>query len=263
VGDLLEEGSPSDPINVGMGVNFLTDELWSVFGAQSSGDKSDVVRVSKDGTVETIGDGVLTDGRLVGAAFGPCANVLYVVRNGSELYGYDVSDNAEEVYGTMYYEAEGERYEVGVDNLAVPYGYTCYECEPCDEDGLLAKYEFVEGEDGEPGDFYLEKGSSDNVSYTPGDYANKEGETDEPTSATFGTEYCTVYAVVKTGQILDVQELNVEEGEVTAEAPDKYAISFVAFFCTEEAADEFAADFPSNNNGNDGNNGHHGRPDDE
>lgn len=248
VGALLEDEQAVNPINIGMGVNFLTDELWSVFGAKDSG-KSDVVRVGKDGTVETIGADVLTDGRLVGAAFGPCANVLYVVRNGSELYGYDVSDNSEEVYGTLYYDDGEGPVEVGVDNLAVPYGYTCYECEPCDVDGLLAKYEFVEGEDGEDGDFELEKGRGDYVSYTEGDYVNKgdeDGEEEnEPISATFGTEFCNVYAVVKAGKDLTVQGLAVEEGEVTVTAPGKYAISFVAFFCAEQAANEFAQKFPS------------------
>ncbi|MFB6205946.1 MAG: hypothetical protein ABEJ05_05400 [Haloglomus sp.] len=121
-------------------------------------------------------------------------------------------------------------------------------CEECTSDELLAKYEFActEEVDGEcvDYDFVLEEGDSRLVSYEPGSFESKEDEAFEPVSATFGTDYCTVYAVVKAGQELAVQELVADDGEVVAENIGKYAISFVAFYCTEAAAQDAANAFP-------------------
>ncbi|WP_256295698.1 vWA domain-containing protein [Haloarchaeobius salinus] len=114
----------------------------------------------------------------------------------------------------------------------------CDECTDCEDDGLLAKYEFEDGE------FVLETGDASLVSFV--DDTDKDGEENEPMTATFGTEYCTVYAVVKAGRGLEVQELVAEDGQVTAEYIAPHAISFVAFFCTEDAAEAFAESFPSN-----------------
>jgi len=133
----------------------------------------------------------------------------------------------------------------------------CDECVPCESDELLAKYEFACVErDPETGDclaydFVLEKGDDSLVSYEEGRFESKEGEAFEPISATFGTkyEYCTLYAVVKAGRGLDVQALDAEGGEVTATYIDPYAISFVEFYCTEEAAQAAADSFPSNGGG--------------
>lgn len=124
-------------------------------------------------------------------------------------------------------------------------------CEECTSTELLAKYEFAcVDEDPDTGeclayDFMFEKGDENLVSYV--DFgADEDGE---PISATFSTEYCEVWAVVKAGQELDVQQLTPVSGEITANYVDPYAISFVAFFCTEAAAEAFAGGFPSNGKG--------------
>ncbi|WP_440990342.1 vWA domain-containing protein [Haloarchaeobius baliensis] len=126
----------------------------------------------------------------------------------------------------------------------------CDECTDCEAEGLLAKYEFECVETVEDDcvdyDFVLETGDGSLVSYTAGNYVNKEGEMFEPMTATFDTDYCTVWAVVKAGRGLEVQELVAEDGQVTAEYLAPHAISFVAFFCTEDAAEAFAESFPSN-----------------
>ena len=119
---------------------------------------------------------------------------------------------------------------------------TCVDC-ALDE---AVKYEF------EDGDFVLDGEGDDGISYTPGSYVTKEDEENEPISVTFETDYCTLWAVVKAGRELDVQELDGTNGEVTATAPDKYAISFVEFYCTEQAAQDAADDFPSNSRGSQG-----------
>lgn len=131
-------------------------------------------------------------------------------------------------------------------------------CEECDTDGRLAKYEFPCVErDGEGDcvayDFVLEAGDSSLVSFES--FESKDGEMYEPISATFGTEYCTLYAVVKAGQEIEVQELTPEGGSATAEYVAPYAISFVEFYCTEEAANEAAEAFPSNGRGGNGKSG--------
>jgi len=126
-------------------------------------------------------------------------------------------------------------------------------CDECTSDELLAKYEFACTEEVDDEcvdyDFVFEDGDGSLVTYEPGSFESKEDEAFEPVSATFGTDYCTVYAVVKAGRELAVQELVAEDGEVTAQNIGKYAISFVAFYCTEEAAQDAADAFPSNGNG--------------
>jgi hypothetical protein len=120
--------------------------------------------------------------------------------------------------------------------------------------GLLAKYEF------EDGDFVLEEGDDSLVSYQS--YESKDEEENEPVSATFSTDYCRVYGFVKSGQSLSVQELLADEnGLVTAVYSDPYAISFVAFYCTEEAANAALEAFPSGGRGggNGGNDDERGR----
>jgi hypothetical protein len=122
-------------------------------------------------------------------------------------------------------------------------------CDECTSEELLAKYEFacVEEVDGEcvDYDFVFEKGDDTLVTYEPGSFMSKDDEAFEPVSATFGTDYCTVYAVVKAGQEIEVQELVADDGEVTAEYVAPYAISFVAFYCTEAAAQDAADAFPA------------------
>jgi sugar lactone lactonase YvrE len=119
------------------------------------------------------------------------------------------------------------------------------DCDPCELDGPV-KYEF------EGGDFELDGSGDAGIRYGPGSYTSKDDEENEPISVTFETDYCVLWAVVKAGRGLDVQELVTEDGVVTAVAPDKYAISFVEFHCTEADAEDAAASFPSNGgNGSD------------
>lgn len=134
----------------------------------------------------------------------------------------------------------------------------CEECVDCTSEELLAKYEFdcVETEvtDEEAVcvdyDFVFEKGDASLVSYDGQNYVSKEDEMFEPVSATFGTEYCSVWGVVKAGQEFIIQELEAENGTVTVTNGDSgRAISFVAFFCTEAAAAEFVENFPSRGRG--------------
>jgi len=129
------------------------------------------------------------------------------------------------------------------------------ECLPCESNDLLAKYEFACVEtDPETGDclaydFVVETGDDSLVSYEPGSFESKDGEAFEPVSATFDTEYCSLWAVVKAGRGLEIQELVAEGGEVTATYLDPHAISFVAFYCNEGAAQAAADAFPSNGGG--------------
>jgi hypothetical protein len=111
-------------------------------------------------------------------------------------------------------------------------------CEECTTDELLAKYEFacVEEVEGDcvAYDFVFEKGDEELVTYEAGSYESKPGEDFEPTSATFGTEFCGVYAVVKAGPNTEEQDLITRDGEVTVEYIEPHAISFVEFYCAEE-----------------------------
>ena len=124
-------------------------------------------------------------------------------------------------------------------------------CEACESSELLAKYEFTcvetDPDTGEciASDFVLKKGDGSLITYTSGNYESKVGESGEPMVATFGTDYCSVWAVVKAGRELDVQEAVQTDNEVCVKAPGKHAISFVAFYCSEEAAQAAADAFPS------------------
>jgi hypothetical protein len=124
------------------------------------------------------------------------------------------------------------------------------DCEECADDGLLAKYEHVYDDSGEPAvdGFVLDGEGHDGIAYES--YVSKEGEDGEPTAATFSTEYCEVYALVKAGQEFSVQELTADgDGSVTADYVAPHAISFVAFYCTEAAAEAAREAFPSNGRG--------------
>lgn len=132
----------------------------------------------------------------------------------------------------------------------------CPECIDCDEAGLLAKYEFecTETEDQEcvAYDFVLEEGDGSLVDYEAGSYTSKDDEAFEPVTATFETDFCTVWAVVKAGPEIEAQGLDAAGGSVTATNIGRYAISFVAFYCTEEAAAAAAESFPANGAGDRG-----------
>jgi hypothetical protein len=239
--------------HLGMGVNFLTNELWGVIGDPNDDTSSSVFKVvdAETGEVELTDQDALTGGRSVGAALGPCASVMYVVRKGNEFFGYDVDSNQEYSYGSLAYP-EGN---LDFDSLAVPYGFECEECVVCESGDLLAKYEFecveTDEELGEcvDWDFLPEGETVSNISFAS--YESKDGEAYEPMSATFETEYCELYAVVKSGQEFEVQTLDGSDGSVTVETAndEKYAISFVQFFCTEQAAIDAGNAFPSNGKG--------------
>lgn len=111
-------------------------------------------------------------------------------------------------------------------------------CVECTTDELLAKYEFacVEEVEGDcvAYDFVFEKGDESLVTYEAGSFESKPGEEFEPISATFGTEFCGVYAVVKAGPNTEEQDLITRDGEVTVEYIEPHAISFVEFYCAEE-----------------------------
>ncbi|MEF8808563.1 hypothetical protein, partial [Natronomonas sp.] len=163
-----------------------------------------------------------------------------------------VVDKANGAQGTAYeMYLDGSRYAYGFGDMTVG---ALDVCDECTSEDLLAKYEFACIEENDNGecvdyDFVFEKGDDTLVTYEPGSFMSKDDEAFEPVSATFGTDYCTVYAVVKAGQELEVQELVADDGEVTAEYVDPHAISFVAFYCTEEAAQDAADAFPSNGKG--------------
>ena len=129
----------------------------------------------------------------------------------------------------------------------------CEECVDCAVDGQLAKYEFACVEtDPDTGDclaydFVPAGDTDDNVAYAPGSFTSKEGEAFEPMSVSFDTEYCSLYALVKSGRELEVQSFNGNDGTISVGTANdgKFAISFVAFYCTEEAAVEALEAFPS------------------
>jgi sugar lactone lactonase YvrE len=153
--------------------------------------------------------------------------------------------------------AAGAAYEMYLDGSRYAYGYgdmtvgqLADPCMECDIEGLVAKFEFEEDEETESYTFLLEEGSDEYVSFES--FTSKEGEVNEPMTATFGTEYCELYAVVKSGQEIEVQSFEDIDGGVTVETAndEKYAISFVSFYCTEQAAQDAADAFPSKGKGN-------------
>lgn len=246
----VDDNGTTTPVvatHLGMGVNFLTDELWGVLGDPSDDTNSRVFRVIdvETGEIEIVDPTAMTGGRSVGAALGPCANVMYAVRQGNQLFGYDVSTQDEYAYGSLAYETGS----LDFDGLAVPYGFACEDCVECDADGLVAKFEFEWDEDSETYTFLLEEGSDEFVSFD--EFTSKLGEENEPMTATFGTEYCDLYALVKSGQEFEVQSFEDVDGSVVVETAndERFAISFVAFYCTEEAAEAAEESFPSRGRG--------------
>lgn len=258
-----------DATHLGMGVNFLTNELWGVFGDPDDLTYSRVFRVVdiETGEVEIVNDEAITGGRSVGAALGPCANVMYVVRQGNKFYGYDVETDDEYEYGTLQYS--GGSPGLNFDSLTVPYGIECETCSSCDLEEPL-KYEYMFAEDGELEDEL--DGEPDLDGFVPEDapdafgydsYDSKDGEDYEPITVYFENpgDYCadTLVATVKAGRV--VEEVDVTENEdgylvvdidyadspfVNEKNGKLYAISYVEFSCVEddtvEPTDETAAD---------------------
>jgi hypothetical protein len=123
----------------------------------------------------------------------------------------------------------------------------CDECPPCESNDLLAKYEYEYEVDEETGEVLVDtfEPEFETESFS---FLSYEGEEGEPMSATFTTDYCSVWAVVKSGQEFEVQGFVDNDGTFTVGTAndEKYAISFVAFYCSEEAAQAAADAFPSN-----------------
>lgn len=217
------------------------DTLYTLDYENPSGGQVQATPVGTDAGASLTGLAVRDAGTgdLVGSSRTDNAVVVLDKSTGSRTGSYTMTLN-----GATY------SYQNGDMATGVIIDETCLECT---EEDLLAKYEFncVETADGEcvSWDFTFDGGDDSLVSYTAGSFENKPGETFEPMNATFETEFCTVYALVKAGQGFDVQELNATDGQVTASYVDPYAISFVAFYCTEEAAEAAAEAFPSNGRG--------------
>lgn len=154
--------------------------------------------------------------------------------------------------------AQGAAFEMYLDEARYAYGFgdmsvgalDVETCTVCDSDELLAKYEYEYEVDEVTGEVLVDtftlKESTDDFSFV-----RYLGDAGEPMEATFDTEFCSVCAVVKSGQEFEVQCFDDLDGSVTVEAAndEKYAISFVAFFCDEEAANTFVASFPSKGRG--------------
>lgn len=124
-------------------------------------------------------------------------------------------------------------------------------CDPCELDGMV-KYEYeVEYEDDEVvfDGFVLDGEYDGGITYVSDE--DKDGSMYDPMSATFNLGgLCDVWAVVKAGQEFAVTQVAANnDGNVTVDYVAPYAISFVAFFCTQEAADEYAENFPSRGRG--------------
>jgi len=136
--------------------------------------------------------------------------------------------------------------------LEVLISDVCEECDECTLDESV-KYEYVVEYD-DAGDvtfdgFVLDGDYDGGISYVSD--VDKDGSMYDPMSATFdlGT-LCSAWAVVKAGQEFAVTEVTADaDGDVTVDYVEPYAISFVAFFCTEEAARAFAESFPSGGRG--------------
>lgn len=237
------ERAPVTATHLGLGINFLTNELWGVIGDPDDPAASQVFRVADvdTGQLEIVDSDAMTGGRSVGAALGPCANVMYAVRNGNRLYGYDVAAQTEYAFGTLAYP-EGT---LDFDSLAVPYGSTCDECDACAFDGTR-KFEFVSTR--ERDGFYLEHdGEFTAITYdAETGYVSKAGETHEPITVYFDTEICadTLAATVKAGrQIHEVPLTTTDDGIavsidgledfVNPKNGKQYAISYVEFTCVE------------------------------
>jgi hypothetical protein len=133
------------------------------------------------------------------------------------------------------------------------------ECVECTLDESV-KYEYVVEYDDEGtvtfDGFVLDGDYDGGISYVSD--VDKDGSMYDPMSATFDLGgLCDAWAVVKAGQEFAVTQVTADDdGSVTVGYVDPYAISFVAFFCTEADAQAFAESFPSRGRGG-------GRPSDD
>jgi hypothetical protein len=162
-------------------------------------------------------------------------NVLTVLGGNTARPNGSVTSNPGGIIYEMDVEyVEGNCLECELDS-SVKYEFACVETDSATGDCLA--YDFV-----------LEGEGDDDITYLG--FTSKPDEAFEPMTATFDTAYVKLYAVVKTGSEIGVQELVADaNGTVTVAAPGKHAISFVQFFCDETDADEAAASHGSNNGG--------------
>lgn len=127
--------------------------------------------------------------------------------------------------------------------------------ETCDECVLdeSVKYEYVVEYDDEGNvtfdGFVLDGEYDGGITYVSDE--DKAGSMYDPMSATFNLGgLCDVWAVVKAGQEFAVTQVTADDdGNVTVDYVAPYAISFVAFFCTEADAQAYVDGFASGGRG--------------
>lgn len=196
--------------------------------------------------------GELSETTAVATAIKGAGRRLIAVGIGENVAGFDdyLQDEIASTPGDFV--AVQDASDLGTE-LRTLISEVCDECADCSVDGQLAKYEFACVEtDPATGeclayDFVPDGDTDDNVAYAAGSFTSKDGETYEPMTVTFETGYCDLYALVKSGRELEVQSFEGTDGSVTVETANdgRFAISFVAFYCTEDAATEALEQFPS------------------
>lgn len=154
--------------------------------------------------------------------------------------------------------AQGTKFPMYLNDVRYAYGYgdmtvgflDVETCEPCE---LPADYKFEyvyeEDEYGEvlTDEFVLEAEMEiDGLTLT-----GYEGDMGEPMAVNVETDFCNLYVLVKSGQEFEVQSFADIDGSITIETAndEKYAISFVQFFCTEAEAVAAMESFPSRGRG--------------
>ncbi|MDB2238573.1 vWA domain-containing protein [Halorubrum ezzemoulense] len=196
--------------------------------------------------------GELTETTATADAVRDAGRRIIAVGIGEDVAGFDdylaqdVADTPDDFVGVRNASDLGTELETLISEV-------CEECTDCAADGRLAKYEFacVETDpatgDCLASDFVPEGDTDDGVAYTAGSYTSKSDEAFEPMTVSFDTEYCDLYALVKSGRELEVQSFAGNDGSVTVETANdgKFAISFVAFYCTANAAAAALDAFPS------------------
>lgn len=223
------------------------DTLYTIDYDSSSPNLGQAISVGSDSGVSLTGMAVRDagNGDLVGSSRTRDAIVVFDKTNGGEITAFDLT-----LDDSPFDHLNGDM-TVGVLDVGT--------CEECNEEDLLAKYEFecVEEVDDEcvSWDFVLEGEGDEGISYTAGSFESKEGEDYEPMSVDFETDYCDLYVLVKSGQAFEIQSFEDNGDSVTVEsASEKFAISFVAFYCDEGAANDAKEDFPSRGRGGKGGN---------
>lgn len=173
-----------------------------------------------------------------------------------EIVVVDKGDGSQGTAYEMYFD--GSRYAYGYGDMTVGALETAKTCVDCTSGDALAKYEFecvATDEEGDciEWDFVLEDDSDEYITYTSGSFTSKEDEMYEPISATFETEYCSLYALVKAGPVTSFGSVSFDGSEVTVSLTDEfvnekngkyYAISYVEFYCPETCVDFKAQGMP-------------------